>query len=245
MESQSMNTTTFVATRLWAEVQTLSLDDVSLYIQDPHLLRQKGKIASILQNTSDGPGSHDLEPMEAILLLHRYSLLHSDRDIVQGTHLVLNSVQLADEPHYAYFFFLLASHSWDLFERTTQIQHLESAIELLGQLRSLREQEFRSDVYAMISLVYASASMQYYLTEGEIQAREAASKALTVARQNLSGLKWMFSPRTRTLIVVADVVRYRYMTFGQQEELDAESLDTIRLILDTTLAIRGIQGGRS
>ncbi|KDR74355.1 hypothetical protein GALMADRAFT_250222 [Galerina marginata CBS 339.88] len=216
---------TSFATGLWAEIKALSLDDTTFCIDNIRsLLQPEGKIRSICSN----PEAYNANALEAILLLHRYSLLRSPADIARGSLVLLNCISLATEPGYAYFFFVLASYSLDLFERTTQIEHLNRAVALLEYFHE--SQKAGSNTHTMAALVCSGACMQYYLKASEIQARDSALGLLEGVQEKSSALEW-FSPRTRTLVTISDVMRYRYEVFGPQEELD-QCLKTMKTILD-------------
>ncbi|PPQ95853.1 hypothetical protein CVT26_015983 [Gymnopilus dilepis] len=217
--------------KFWEGIQTLSLADTIDYIDDPNLLLQpEGKVVCIRNNT----GPHDLKALEALLRLHRYSFLHSPTDIVQSYRIALSSLSLADEPGHACLFFLLSSHSWDLFERTKQLQHLTNAIDLLSDLlHFLGVEQLGPHMYSVVSVVFACICMQFCLKEGEKEARETAIEALKDARREASRLKWVSSTRTRTVVVIADIMRYRYEEFGPQGDFNAASVDILMSILDT------------
>ncbi|KAF8960262.1 CHAT domain-containing protein [Flammula alnicola] len=156
--------------------------------------------------------------------------MHSPQDIVLSSFLIMKSVSLVREPEYAYFFFLLATHSLDLFERTTEIPHLDRAIDLLDHFYAVQE---RGTIpYLMAAVALSSACLQYSLKAEEVQARESALEVLEEARRNPHEVPWISSfGSTRTFFVVGEIIRHRYNVFGPDEDFD-KSVHAITSLLN-------------
>ena len=219
-----------LVTQLWTEIEALSLDDVRFYIDNcSNLLEPDSKLTCVLVN----PGSFNTSVILALILLHRYDIMHSPSDILRASKLMLQSISPTQEPGYDFFIFTLASRSLDLFEENMGLNYLGSSIELLEHFVSIRKHG--STVHFMAVVKLSCAYLQYYLKiDNDKQTLQLALNSLTEGKENFPECRWISSfGEFNSLFIVADVLRHRYEVFGRQSSVDLEgTASAVLSILD-------------
>lgn len=217
--------------QLWMEIEALNLDDITFCIHNPSsLLEPGGKLTSVLAD----PSLYNTSVILALILLHRYDILHAPNDIARASNLMLQSSSLTctQEPGYAFFMFTLASRSLDLFEEGMGLRYLVQSIDLLKHFISV--QKHGGAIYFMATIKLSCACLQYYIEINEEQILELALDALKEGKQNSPDCRWISSfGEFNSSLIVADVLRHRCEVFGQQDSVDLEgTVSSLLSILD-------------
>ena len=173
--------------------------------------------------------SYDPRVLEALILLHRFSILRRPNDIHQAALLLSASVSLAEQPNFAYFFSLCATHVIQLFEQTTNLVYLDRAIDLLDPIVSIKESGSHEKLLAVVGL--ACACLQYSLAVDEKQALKSALDFIQDCRSDPLSSQWTSSfGDIKTFIVIANAASRRDSLSYPPEDL-SPSVSAITSVL--------------
>ncbi|CAA7269202.1 unnamed protein product [Cyclocybe aegerita] len=210
----------------WSEIKQLSLAEASRCLDDPDsFLALSNKLPS-------KQSAYIKIVLEVALLIRRYSRQQRSSDIVRASNLVLQSVDLSNEPEHSFFFHLLATRSVELFERTTEIRFLNQAIDLLEQASAVDKDG--SHCQMLTSIEFACACLQCYLSENHTPALEFALQIILGANESIFVGDWTSSfGKTRTMFIVADIIRIRYDDLGPKPDDISRTVQVVASILNS------------
>jgi len=166
-------------------------------------------------------GKNTTQIFEAMLLLHRYSFRQFPHDISRASLILLDFAPLKENMAFCYLYFILACRSLDIFERTTEIGHLDRAIALL--------EDFWDEQKSLaVGLILCRACMLHYLVSSEPRACESAINVFQEIRRILPSSVPPSS--TKTLMILGDVLRNFCIS---EQNINETFFSTIMSIMDS------------
>ncbi|KAF4616033.1 hypothetical protein D9613_011377 [Agrocybe pediades] len=181
-------------------IDNLTIGEVTNLLKSPELL---------LDPASTSP-SLPIPVLEALLLLRRYSSRQSPSDIARAASLILQLPNLQGDPSLRHLYFVLASHSVDVFERTSELGHLDRAVALLEDLWDEQTIQSMDNMRFMVGSLLSRSCLCHYLTSGEPKARESAVNVFHQICSSSPGLA--ASSNTSVLLILGDIMRHSYVT---------------------------------